>query len=351
VIIGERDASGKSPGGRTLTEGSEADHSSPVNETERGRDAAPIICQGLTKQYGRVQALNGVELRMPAGSIFGFLGPNGSGKTTTIKILLGLALPTAGHCSIFGVPVTQFSAASRMEVGYLAQDPAYPRWMTGSEVLEFVGRLYPEARRPVGDRVREALRLVDLEKAAHRSCGGYSAGMRQRLGIAQALMGEPRLVILDEPSSSLDPIGRRDVLDILRSLRERGIAVFYSTHILDDVERVADHVAIMKEGRVVRQGAMADMTAGSVDTFRIAVEAPAEGLDALLRSLDWVTDVRMADKVTEGRVARIVSVRDGERAKRALPRALIDAELVLYACEPARQRLEDVFMETVSDVT
>ena len=126
--------------------------------------------------------------------------------------------------------------------------------MTGREVLEFVGRLYPRPQRPVAERARDALRLVDLEAAADRACGGYSGGMRQRLGIAQSLMGDPQLVILDEPSSSLDPIGRRDVLDILRTLRERGISVFYSTHILDDVERVADHIAIMKEGRVVREG-------------------------------------------------------------------------------------------------
>ncbi len=349
MIIRQPDACGKSAAGPRLTESGDADHSSAVSQPERTTDGAPIACQGLTKHYGRVQALNGVDLTMPAGSIFGFLGPNGSGKTTTIKILLGLALPTAGHCSIFGQQVARFSAAARMEVGYLAQDPSYPRWMTGSEVLEFVGRLYPRAQRPLADRVRDALRLVDLEKAADRSCGGYSAGMRQRLGIAQALMGEPRLVILDEPSSSLDPIGRRDVLDILRSLRERGIAVFYSTHILDDVERVADHVAIMKEGRIVRQGAMADMTAGSVDSFRIAVEAPAEGLDALLRSLDWVTQVETAAGPTDGRVVRVVSVRDAEKAKRALPRALVDSDFVLFACEPARQRLEDVFMETVSD--
>jgi ABC-2 type transport system ATP-binding protein len=309
---------------------------------------APIACQGLVKHYGQVRALNGVDLTMPKGSIFGFLGPNGSGKTTTIKCLLGLALPSAGRCSIFGVPVEQFSAASRMEVGYLAQDPSYPRWMTGREVLTFVGELYPFAERPVEDRVHDALILVDLEKAADRSCGGYSAGMRQRLGIAQALMGDPRLVILDEPSSSLDPIGRRDVLDILRTLRQRGIAVFYSTHILDDVERVADHVAIMKEGRVVRQGAMVDMTRASGDTFRLVVEAPADGLISLLRSLDWVTSVAEANS-SDGKISFDVGVRDAAHAKRALPRAVVDADLVLIGCEPARSRLEDVFMESVVD--
>jgi ABC-2 type transport system ATP-binding protein len=313
-----------------------------------GAREAPVHCSGLTKFYGRVRALDGVDLTMPPGSIYGFLGPNGAGKTTTIKLLLGLALPTAGRCAIFGVPVEQFSALSRRAVGYLAQDPSYPRWMTGREVLEFVGRLYSHAERPVRDRVADALRLVDLEQAADRACGKYSAGMRQRLGIAQALMGEPRLVVLDEPSSSLDPIGRRDVLDILRNLRSRGIAVFYSTHILDDVERVADHVAIMKEGRIVRAGAMKDMTAASADTFKLTVEAPADGLVPLLRSLSWVTDVESAESV-DGRVSLSVGVRDADAAKRALPRAVIEGDFVIIGCEPARFRLEDVFLESVGD--
>jgi ABC-2 type transport system ATP-binding protein len=285
---------------------------------------------------------------MPPGSIFGFLGPNGAGKTTTIKCLLGLALPSAGDCSMFGVPVEQFSAASRMEVGYLAQDPAYPKWMTGREVLAFVGRLYPRAARPVVDRVRDALKLVDLEGAADRSSGGYSAGMRQRLGIAQALMGDPRLVILDEPSSSLDPIGRRDVLDILRTLREGGISVFYSTHILDDVERVADHVAIMKEGRVVRQGDIRSMTAASGDTFKVTVEAPADALAPRLRAMEWVIGVEDLE-AGDGRLSLAVTVRDAVHAKRAIPRAVVDGDFVLVGCEPIRFRLEDVFLESVAN--
>jgi ABC-2 type transport system ATP-binding protein len=313
---------------------------------------AAIVCESLTKSYGQpprgVRALDGVDLIMPAGSIFGFLGPNGAGKTTTIKVLLGLAHATSGRCSIYGVPVESFSAQSRREVGYLAQDPAYPRWMTGREVLRFVGRLYPLATRPVEERVAEALTLVDLEGAADRACGGYSAGMRQRLGIAQSLMGDPRLVILDEPSSSLDPIGRRDVLNILRLLRDRGIAVFYSTHILDDVERVADHVAIMKQGKVVRTGAMRDLMSASQDRFRLTVEAPAGGLPTLLRDLPWVTAIEPAE-IHDGRESYLIDVRDGNAAKRDLPRAVIEADYVLIGCEPARSRLEDIFIESVTD--
>lgn len=314
-------------------------------------DAATAIrCDGLTKLYGSVRALDGVDLTMPAGSIFGFLGPNGCGKTTTIKILLGLALPTSGHCSINGVPVEQYRAKSRGEVGYLAQDPSYPRWMTGREVLEFVGRLYRGVARPADERAREVLRLVDLEGAADRACGGYSAGMRQRLGIAQALMGDPSLVVLDEPSSSLDPIGRRDVLEILRMLRERDISVFYSTHILDDVERVADHIAIMKAGRVVREGSMRELMSANEGRYRLTVEAPADGIAAVLESLPFVSGVEAATS-DAARVSLLIDVSDAAQAKRAIPRAVIEGDFVLIGCEPERSRLEDIFMESVADAS
>lgn len=307
-----------------------------------------IRCEGLVKSYGDVRALAGVDLTMPAGSVFGFLGPNGSGKTTTIKVLLGLAHAAAGQSWIFGVPVLAFDASSRMRVGYLAQDPSYPRWMTGREVLEFVGRLYPLARRPLQERVRATLALVGLEDAADRACGGYSGGMRQRLGIAQSLMGDPDLVILDEPSSSLDPVGRKDVLEILRRLRDDGISVFYSTHILDDVERVADHVAIMKAGRVVRQGDMRTLTGATRGRFRLTVEAPADGIVKRLMALPWVTATEQAVSEDPARVTLFVDVDDHDHAKRALPRAVVEADYVLIGCEPLRFRLEDVFMETIN---
>ena len=306
-----------------------------------------IVCEDLRKSYGRVRALNGVNLTMPSGSIYGFLGPNGCGKTTTIKVLLGLALADSGKCSIFDVPVEQYRADSRREVGYLAQDPSYPRWMTGREVLEFVGSLYANVAGRVEEQAREMLHLVNLESAGDRRCGGYSGGMRQRLGIAQTLMGNPRLVILDEPSSSLDPVGRRDVLAILRQLRTRGISVFYSTHILDDVERVADSVAIMKDGAVVRAGDMQAMMSTSESRFRLTVEPPAPRIIEALQSLPWVTGVEVAEHAPE-RFSLFVDVDDAAHAKRALPRAVVEADYVLIGCELARWRLEDIFMESIT---
>jgi ABC-2 type transport system ATP-binding protein len=307
-----------------------------------------IVCENLHKSYGRVRALDGVNLTMPSGSIYGFLGPNGCGKTTTIKVLLGLALADQGACSIFDVPVERYRADSRAEVGYLAQDPSYPKWMTGREVLEFVGSLYANVRGNEQEQAREMLHLVNLESAADRRCGGYSGGMRQRLGIAQTLMGNPRLVILDEPSSSLDPVGRRDVLAILRELRERGISVFYSTHILDDVERVADSVAIMRDGVVVRAGEMEAMMSSSEGRFRLTVEPPAPGIIEALKAQRWVRAVEVASHADD-RFALFVDVDDAAHAKRALPRAVVEADYVLIGCEPARWRLEEIFMESIAD--
>jgi ABC-2 type transport system ATP-binding protein len=307
-----------------------------------------IVCQNLVKSYGRVRALNGVNLTMPSGSIYGFLGPNGCGKTTTIKVLLGLALADAGACSIFDVTVERYRADSRAEVGYLAQDPSFPKWMTGREVLEFVGSLYDNVRGNEQVQASEMLRLVNLESAADRRCGEYSGGMRQRLGIAQTLMGNPRLVILDEPSSSLDPVGRRDVLEILRELRQRGISVFYSTHILDDVERVADHVAIMRDGVVIREGEMQQMMSGSDNRFRLTVEPPAPGIIDALKAQSWVTGVEVAAHAPD-RFALFVDVKDAAQAKRALPRAVVEGDYVLIGCEPARWRLEEIFMESITN--
>jgi ABC-2 type transport system ATP-binding protein len=192
------------------------------------------------------------------------------------------------------------------------------------------------------------LHLVNLESAADRRCGGYSGGMRQRLGIAQTLMGNPRLVILDEPSSSLDPVGRRDVLALLRELRGRGISVFYSTHILDDVERVADSVAIMRDGIVVRAGEMEAMMSASEGRFRVTVEPPAPGIIEALKAQRWVRGVEVASHADD-RFALFVDVEDAEHAKRALPRAVVEGDFVLIGCEPARWRLEEIFMESIAD--
>ena len=208
-----------------------------------------ISMSGLTKHYKGVQALTDLTLDVPAGTVFGFLGPNGAGKTTALKVLAGLARATAGSATINGVPVSA-AGEHRRQLGYLAQDPRFYGWMTGRETLRYVARF----RGADANRERWIGSLLDrvgIADAADRRTSTYSGGMRQRLGIAQALVGRPAVILLDEPVSALDPIGRKDVLDLMRELKGE-TTVFYSTHILDDVQRVSDHVAILDHGRLVK---------------------------------------------------------------------------------------------------
>jgi ABC-2 type transport system ATP-binding protein len=210
---------------------------------------AAIEISNVTKRYGGFTAVDGLNLEVPKGSVFGFLGANGAGKSTTIRMIAGLARPTSGTIKVSGVQAGP-GTAYRRQLGYLCQEPSFYRWMSGREVLRYAAGFYPDLDEPVERRVDELLDLVGLRDAADRHCGDYSGGMRQRLGIGAALVSRPPVVVLDEPASGLDPVGRRDVLELLDALRGQ-TTVFYSTHILDDVERVSDRIAVLDHGRLV----------------------------------------------------------------------------------------------------
>src|SRR4051812_4734106 len=204
-----------------------------------------IEARGLTKAYRGVQVLKGIDLQVRRHSIFAFLGPNGAGKSTTIKLLLGLARPTSGTARVFGLDMARDSVAIRHRLGYLAQDPRYYEDLTARQTLRFVaGFFYSGPKRAIEARIAESLELVGLADRADRPIKGFSGGERQRLGIAQAQVNCPDLLTLDEPAAALDPIGRRDVLEVMGRLREH-TTIFYSTHILSDVQRVSDTVAIL----------------------------------------------------------------------------------------------------------
>ena len=198
-------------------------------------------------------ALDHLNLTVPSGSIFGFLGPNGAGKTTTLRLLTGLATATEGTGTVAGVAIGGTGGQLARNIGYLDQDPRFYGWMNGRELLNMVGQLHGLHGAALRQRVGEVLEIVGLQDAAQRRIGGYSGGMRQRLGIGQALINQPRVLFLDEPVSSLDPEGRRDVLEIISRLRGTA-TVFMSTHILNDVERVCDRVAILNVGHLVVEG-------------------------------------------------------------------------------------------------
>jgi ABC-2 type transport system ATP-binding protein len=217
-----------------------------------------LRASGLGKRYGRTQALAGVSLELAQGELVGLLGPNGAGKSTLVKICCGLVRPSQGEAEICGAPAG--SRAARAALGYLAELFRFPGWMSAEELLQLHQRLAGSA----GGRA-ERMRLLELVSLADdpkRRVEAMSKGMQQRLGIAQALIGEPRLLILDEPTSALDPAGRRVVRDLLDELRRRGVAVLLNSHLLSEVELVCDRVVILSHGRVVTQGRPAELTHG-----------------------------------------------------------------------------------------
>lgn len=248
----------------------------------------PVIqISGLTKDYEvgflkkrRVRALDDLSLSVQRGEIFGFLGPNGAGKTTTLKLLMRLIFPTAGTAHILGQPID--SVATRSRIGYLPENPYFYDYLSGRELLEYTGALFSLARPRARDRAAELLELVGLGgEPADRQLRKYSKGMLQRIGIAQALVNDPEVVFMDEPMSGLDPIGRREVRDLLLALRARSKTVFFSSHILSDVEALCDRCAVMTRGRLLHCGTMEQLTMQDDASLEIvALGADLSALDA-----------------------------------------------------------------------
>jgi ABC-2 type transport system ATP-binding protein len=307
-----------------------------------------IVTRGLGKTYGAVAALTDLDLRVPKGSIFGFLGPNGAGKTTTIKLLLGLTRPTSGSASMVGRDVVGDGLPIRQRIGYLAQQPQFYDHMTARQTLRFTTRLF--FRGPAGAtdrRVDEMLELVGLDKLADRPVRGFSGGERQRLGIAQAQINDPELLILDEPAAALDPLGRRDVLEIMRRLRDR-TTIFYSTHILDDVERVSDTVAILSGGRLVAQAPITDLLHGKAAEYTVTIHGRGDGVSSRLRVRPWVTSVQVE---TAGPLTTVsVAVTDERAADNDLLRLVLeDPHMTVTSFGRTRQSLEDLFIDLVNE--
>ena len=306
-----------------------------------------ISTVGLTKHYPGVAALTDLSLDVPAGSIYGFLGPNGAGKSTTIKLLAGLTRPSSGTASVAGVPV-QAGAGYRREVGYLAQEPHFYDWMSGPETLRFVASLYPAEGRADDARIAAILARVGLADARDRRTDTYSGVMRQRLGIAQALVGSPAVLLLDEPVSALDPIGRREVLDLMRELRGE-VTVFYSTHILDDVERVSDHVAILDGGRLVRAAPTAELLESfNQDQLRVVFGGADDTTAVAITGITGVVSVEPAEREAALRTY-IVRVQPGATAavQAAITRFAVAHDLVVTENRLVRLGLEDVFLRLV----
>lgn len=224
------------------------------------------------KKLSKVQALNSVSFAVGKGEVFGFLGPNGAGKSTTIKCLMGLIQPTSGSATIMGGPVG--NALSRMKVGFLPENPAFYDYLTAEEYLHFVGKVFAMPAELLSQRSDETLKLLDLWDARKRPMRGYSKGMIQRVGLAQTLIHDPDLYILDEPMSGLDPIGRSLVKEVILDLKQRGKSVFFSTHITDDVEKICDRVAVINKGQLLVVDDVESILQRGVEGYSVQVSSP-----------------------------------------------------------------------------
>lgn len=317
------------------------------------KESTPLIIEtrGLTKTYKGVQALRSLDLQVRQHSILGFLGPNGAGKTTTIKLLLGLIRPSGGGGTVFGCDIARQSIEIRRRVGYLAQQPHYYEHMTAREVLRFRARFFYRGPRPaIEARVAETLELVGLADKADRPIRTFSGGELQRLGLGQAQVNHPDLLILDEPAANLDPMGRRDVLEVMERLREH-TTIFYSTHLLDDVQRVSDAVAILNHGELVAQAPIEELLVGSAGPiYSLVLQGDPNPAYARVIGQPWVTGIQVGRR--NGYITWAVSVSNEEAARAELLR-LVLAEQCLDVLEfgPKKYALEEVFMQIVEGGT
>ena len=291
--------------------------------------------------------LKPLNIAIPSNSIVGFLGPNGAGKSTTIKLLLGLSKPTSGNGKIFGLDIIKNSQDIRRRVGYLAQSPRFYEHMTARQILAFTARFFFRGpTQAVKERIDETLELVGLTDKADRVSRGLSGGERQRLGIAQAQINYPDLLILDEPAAALDPMGRRDVLEIMEKLRKY-TTIFFSTHILDDVQRVSDRVIILNQGELIAQGSVEELLSTREGlSYHLVLKGDAQKTQNRLLRLPWVSDVIVGPQ--NGRATLQIIVKDEQIAEQNLLReVLVDENSVVCEFGRNKQNLEQVFLQLV----
>ncbi|MBD3196453.1 MAG: ATP-binding cassette domain-containing protein [Candidatus Lokiarchaeota archaeon] len=311
----------------------------------------PIVIEthNLSKNYDGVQALTNLNLKVRKNSIFGFLGPNGAGKTTTIKLLLGLINPTEGGGVIFDRNITRESIQVRQRVGYLPQNPEFYENMTARQILEFSLKFYYQgSHEAIQNRIEEILKLVELEDKANRPIKGYSGGERQRLGIGQSVIHKPDLLILDEPTASLDPIGRHSVLNLMTKLQEE-TTIFYSTHILDDVQRVSDTVAILNHGKLVAQGAIQELIAGKEGIiYTVKIKNASERIQKSLLKQQWITDIQ--SEISENAQKWYINISDEDQAEKNLLRLLLkDDNVSITEFYRKKYELEDIFLKVIEE--
>ena len=298
-------------------------------------DHPAIETHGLQKAFGEKVAVQDLTLQVERGEVFGFLGPNGAGKTTSVKMLLGLIRPTRGESWLFGKPSSQ--PAARARVGFLPEHFRFHDWLTAAEFLRLHAELYHIPGERARQRIPELLELVGLAPHAGKRLRGYSKGMLQRIGLAQALLNEPELVILDEPTSGLDPVGRRLVRDIIRDLRQKGTTVFLNSHLLSEVEITCDRVAFIKHGQVIRTSTLQGLVEGELT---VTVRARNLGPEVAAGLERWSKNVRLDGE-------HLSLTLEGESDLPEINRYLVAQGVEVYALTPQKVSLEDLFIQIV----
>src|SRR5690242_7329581 len=303
-------------------------------------DAPPIEVRGLVKRYREIVAVDGVDLTINPGDVFGYLGPNGAGKTTSLRMMLGLIRPTAGRVRLFGRD-PQFSVQALEGVAGFVEAPTFYPYLSGRANLE----LYAALDRGDGAaRIDEVLETVDLRDRAKDKVKGYSHGMRQRLGIASALLREPRLLLLDEPTTGLDPAGMRDMRGLVRDLGERGITVLLSSHLMPEVEELCNRVAIIRSGRIAYEGSLDELRSRAGITYRLRTT------DDVLAGRICAAQADLEDAEPDGSAGLRFKAR-GEDAVAALSLALAEAGTAILELTPRQASLEEVFFQLTEGAT
>lgn len=295
-----------------------------------------IETRGLRKLYGQKVAVADLSIKIEEGEVFGFLGPNGAGKSTTVKMLVGLIKPSAGEGFLLGAPLGDI--ASKRRLGFLPEQFRFHEWLRADEFLDFHGRLAGLDAGTRQKRIPEALELVGLLDRQTDKLHSFSKGMLQRIGIAQAIIGDPDIIVLDEPTSALDPIGRRDVRDLIHHLKSLGKTVFLNSHLLSEVEMVCDRVAIVNYGKVLTQGKLRDLL----------------GERELDLQVDSVSDELKESLSSRWRIVRqfggsLTLAISSEEEANEVARLVIDSGAKLYSLTPSRRSLEDLFVETLGE--
>jgi ABC-type multidrug transport system ATPase subunit len=294
-----------------------------------------IETRGLSKLFAGVPAVDGIDLAVPVGSTYGFLGPNGSGKTTTIRVLLGLLSPSAGSWALLGEAMPERGMATLPRVGALVEGPAFYPWLSGHDNLARIDAMGPDGQSSTREaRIGEALARVGLSAAAKKKYKAYSLGMRQRLGLASALLRPRQLLVLDEPTNGMDPQGTREIRHLIRQLGEEGSTVFLSSHLLSEIEQVCSHVGVMHRGKLLMQGMLEELRAGAVPKLRVEVDDPA-------RAGELLAGLGMADVAREGN--QLVGALNG-LAPEDCCRHLVEAGIGVRMLIKEQRSLEDAFV-------